>query len=301
MVFGYRDTFEYLECKNCGCVYISESPKDMARYYPEQYDSLRPIDDLRSRDPLKKFFAARKYAFEAFGKGLIGRVICRFYPVNTSLVALRRVRIDANSRVLDVGCGTGTLLYQLQAVGFRDLTGVDAFIKEGIRYSPTFNIFKGTIHDMDGNFDLIIFSHSLEHIPNQLETLRSVAELLKDNSMCVIVMPTVSSYAWKHYGVNWVGLDPPRHLFIHSVRSLELLLEKANLRLTDVVYNSTDFQFWASEQYVRDIPLKSPKSYHVNPKESIFSKREIKRFREAARQLNEKKQGDVATFYVEKH
>jgi len=211
MMFGYRDTFQYLECQNCGCVHISEIPKDMAKYYPEQYDSLRSIDDLRSRGPLKKFLAAKKYAFEAFGKGLIGRVICRFYPINTSLVALRRVHINANSRVMDVGCGTGTLLYQLEALGYGDLTGVDPYIKEDITYSPTFKVFKGTIHDMDGNFDLIIFSHSFEHVPDQLETLRSVARLLKDKGTCVIVMPTVSSYAWKHYGVNWVQLDPPRH------------------------------------------------------------------------------------------
>jgi len=51
---------------------------------------------------------------------------------------------------------------------------------------------------------------------------------------------------------------------------------------------------------LRDIPLKSPKSYCVNPNESIFSKQEIKRFRETARQLNEKKQGDIATFYIER-
>ncbi|MFB0523007.1 MAG: methyltransferase domain-containing protein, partial [Candidatus Bathyarchaeia archaeon] len=244
--------------------------------------------------------ATKKYVFEAFGKGLIGRVICNFYPINTSLVALRRVRINTNSRVLDVGCGTGTLLYQLEALGFRDLTGVDPYIKDDTTYSPTFKVFKGTIHDMDGSFDLIIFSHSFEHIPNQLETLRFAARLLKDKGTCVIGMPTVSSYAWKHYGVNWVGLDPPRHLFIHSIRSLTLLLLKANLRLTDVVYDSTEYQFWGSEQYVRDIPLKSAKSYYVNPNQSIFSKQEIKRFRETARELNKKKQGDQASFYIEK-
>jgi len=300
MMFGYRDTFEYFECQSCGCVQISEIPKDMAKYYPEEYYSLSQQPRDLYKNPLKKFLVAEKIAFEVFDKGLIGRVICRFYPANASLVALRRVRINTNSKVLDVGCGTGSLLYQLKIAGFRDLTGVDPFIKQGIVYSPNFTIFKGTIHDMEGCFDLIIFNHSFEHIPDQLETLRCVAKLLKDEGTCIIRMPTVSSYAWKHYGANWVQLDPPRHLFLHSIRSLKLLLEKTNLKLNDVVYDSTEFQFWGSEQYIRDIPLKSPKSYSVNPNESIFSKEEMKRFRDRARELNKKRQGDQAVFYIEK-
>ena len=302
MMFGYKDTFEYFECQRCGCVQISETPKDMAKYYPEGYYSLSLSQQLRDlyKNPLKKFLVAKKVVFEVFDKGVIGRIICRFYPTNTSLVALRRARTNTKFKVLDVGCGAGSLLYQLKIAGFTDLTGVDPFIKQDIVYSPNFTIFKGTIHDMDGSFDLIIFNDSLEHIPDQLETLRSVAKLLTNEGTCVISMPTVSSYAWKHYGANWVQLDPPRHLFIHSICSLKLLLEKANLKLTDVVYNSTEFQFWGSEQYVRDIPLKSPKSYSVNPKESMFSKEEMKRFRDRARELNEKRQGDQAIFYVEK-
>jgi SAM-dependent methyltransferase len=302
MMFGYKDTFEYFECRSCGCVQISETPKDMAKYYPEGYYSLSLSQQLRDlhKNPLKKFLVAKKVVFEVFDKGVIGRIMCRFYPINASLVALRRARTNTKVKVLDVGCGTGSLLYQLKIAGFTDLTGVDPFIKQDIVYSPNFTIFKVTIHDMDGSFDLIIFNDSLEHIPDQLETLRSVAKLLKNEGTCVISMPTVSSYAWKHYGANWVQLDPPRHLFIHSICSLKLLLEKASLKLTDAVYNSAEFQFWGSEQYVRDIPLKSSKSYSVNPKESMFSKEEMKRFRDRTRELNEKRQGDQAIFYVEK-
>jgi len=298
MKFGYKDTFEYFQCRNCGCVQISEIPKDLGKHYSEEYYSLR--DSVIKMHALKKFLVAKKVASEVFDKGLIGKVICRFRPPNTSLIALKRTHININSKLLDVGSGIGFLLYKLKIAGFRHLTGVDPFVKEDIVYSPNFIIVKGTIHDIEGSFDLILFNHSFEHIPDQLETLMAVQKLLDDKGTCIIRMPTVSSYAYEHYGSNWVQLDPPRHLFIHSIYSLKLLLEKTNLKLVNVVYDSNNSQFWGSEQYQRDIPLNSPKSYSVNPNESIFSKKDIKRYTEWSRELNENKQGDQAIFYIEK-
>ena len=249
---------------------------------------------------LKKFLVAKKVTSVVFDKGLIGKVIFRFHPPNAALIALKGAHINIDSKLLEVGSGTGSLLYKLKIAGFRHLIGVDPFVKEDIVYSPNCIIVKGTIHDINGNFDLILFDHSFEHIPDQLETLMSVQKLLDDKGSCIIRMPTVSSYAYEHYGPNWVQLDPPRHLFIHSINSLKLLLEKAHLKLVNTVYDSTKFQFWGSEQYQRDIPLNSPKSYSVNPNESIFSEKDMNKYTEWSRELNEKKQGDQAIFYIEK-
>jgi hypothetical protein len=113
-------------------------------------------------------------------------------------------------------------------------------------------------------------------------------------------MPTTSSYAWKHYGVNWVQLDAPRHLFLYSIESMKRLAEKADLVLDEIIYNSSDFQFWGSEQYLRDIPLLSDRSYGVNPSQSIFSDNQINEFKQKAKKLNLLNQGDQAAFYLKK-
>ena len=113
-------------------------------------------------------------------------------------------------------------------------------------------------------------------------------------------IPLVSSHAWEHYGVIWVQLDAPRHLYLHSRESFERLTRDAGLEPTEVVYDSDDFQFWGSEQYASGIPLKSERSHSTNPSRSIFSRAEIRTFRKKADELNRESRGDVASFYLRK-
>jgi hypothetical protein len=81
---------------------------------------------------------------------------------------------------------------------------------------------------------------------------------------------------------------------------MTLLAKEANLNLEKVVYDSTDFQFWGSEQYIKGISLIDPRSYGVNPSNSIFSDKEIAEFKQKAKDLNLKNQGDSCAFFLRK-
>jgi hypothetical protein len=81
---------------------------------------------------------------------------------------------------------------------------------------------------------------------------------------------------------------------------MKYLAERANLTLEDVAYDSSDFQFWGSEQYLKGISLFDPKSYKVNPNNSIFTKSQIKEFKKQADELNNSKQGDTCAFFLRK-
>ncbi len=65
-----------------------------------------------------------------------------------------------------------------------------------------------------------------------------------------------------------------------------------------MVWVSSPMQFWASEQYARDIPLDSPQSYWVNPMGSPFDAGTIRKMRRATRQLNAAQDGDEALFML---
>ena len=203
-----------------------------------------------------------------------------------------------DTHILDIGCGSGGLLYLFAEVGLNHLLGIDPFLEKDIVYDNGLKILKKSIHDVEGKWDLIMFHHSFEHIPDPTETLCKVAELLAKGGICLIRIPTVSSFAWENYKENWVQLDAPRHFFLHSLDSILRLAEKAFLKLEKVVFDSSSFQFWGSEQYKRDIPLKSEQSYGQNPNKSIFTKADIKKFEQEAKELNLKNQGDQAAFYL---
>lgn len=91
-----------------------------------------------------------------------------------------------------------------------------------------------------------MFHHSFEHISDPLEALETVRSLLAPNGRCLIRVPVVS-WARNEYGANWVQIDAPRHFFLHTEKSMEILAEKVGLEITRVEYDSTEFQFWGSE------------------------------------------------------
>lgn len=296
-MFGMRDTFTYFECEHCGCVQIVKPPDDLSKYYPQTYYSYHatPVID----PPLKRFLKKQRTNFVLTGKGLIGWLIQQIERVPDILKWVKHSSLNLDSKILDVGCGAGILLLQLQRLGFKHLEGVDPFLANDIFYDSGVKIWKKELKDMTGSFDLIMFHHSLEHIPTPQTYLENARKLLTPNGVVLIRVP-IAGTAWKHYGVNWVQLDPPRHLFLPTIKSMNLLAEQCGFEIFKTEFDSSDFQFWGSEQYIKEIPLNDPRSYSKNPKQSIFSSTDIATFKARAEALNREEQGDSACFYLRK-
>lgn len=298
MMLGIRDEHEYLECDACGCLHILNIPDNLPAYYPdEDYYS---YEQIKSHKGIKKLLVKLRDRYAATGSCFIGKLLNTFMP-QSKLQTLQKTGISKHSRILDVGCGAGHLLHSLQETGFDNLLGIDPFNAKDIHYENGLSIKKKSIHDMTENdWDLIMFHHSFEHVADQEETLSKAASMLKPGGTCLIRIPTVSSWAWQHYGVNWVQLDAPRHLYLHSIKSLQTLAEKMGLKLEDVVYDSFAFQLWGSNQYEKDTPLNDEGSYAVNPDKSPFTKENIAAFERKSAELNKNQQGDQAAFYLKK-
>ena len=294
MMFGYKDVFLYFQCSRCKCLQIEDFPPDMSKYYPDNYYSYQTIF---YRNKLKKLLTGLRDKYALFGKGFIGKLLHAKYP-NLALHCLSLLPVRKDTRILDVGCGGGALLNSMHELRMKNLLGVDPFIAKDIEYESGLTILKKEVRDVEGKWDIVMFHHSFEHIANPAKTLEAVTGLLAPGGYCVIRIPIASSYAWNHYRVNWVQLDAPRHFFLHSVESMNILAAQAELDISRVVYDSTAFQFWGSEQYIKDIPLTDERSYSQAPEKSIFSKREISAFTKRANDLNEAKQGDQAIFYL---
>ena len=81
--------------------------------------------------------------------------------------------------------------------------------------------------------------------------------------------------------------------------SFERLVAGAEFRIVKQWCDSTAFQFWGSEQYKRDIPLYSARSWLVDPERSIFSKEQIEAYEGRARELNASGRGDQIVAWLE--
>lgn len=300
MMFGFRDQFEYLECAACGCLQIAELPRDLSKYYPAEYYSFEKLNApaMTNRDCVRRSWRRLKYLVHRWAP-LLGRLIARAVGPVPLYEWLMPTGVGPSSSILDVGSGSGSLLLALGRLGFTNLTGVDPFIETDISYGIV-KIYKREVTEMAGTFDLVVLNHSLEHIPDQLRLMRELSRLLRPQGSVLIRTPVAGTFAWKHYGVNWVQLDPPRHLFIHTTRSIQILAGTAGFRIAGTVFDSGAFQFWGSEQYLRDIPLRAAQSYAMHGSNGIFTPSDIRLFETRAAGLNCNHDGDQARFYLRK-
>ncbi len=183
------------------------------------------LDPLPTAAEIAAFYPPAYY-------GSTGRKFKRYVEWAVRFVATRHVRflarrVPPGGRVLDVGCGRGTLLSALADRGLEthgvevSRTAVEgADPRAQIRIAPRL-AEAAYPHD---HFDLVILWHVLEHLPDPAETLAEVRRILRPGGDVVIAIPNFSSWQARWAGPAWFHLDPPRHLYHLPVEALRTLL-----------------------------------------------------------------------------
>lgn len=299
-MLGTKDVFTYINCYNCGCLYLSDVPGNLSDYYPTTYYSFNHKPDNRFVEWIRR--TRDQYAIT--NKGLLGGFLYYLFPLSTTRLLHWAGKTDRALSILDVGCGNGRELAYLLRAGFTNLYGIDPFIERDIldKQKQGLSIFKKDLWHWDKQHDLITFNHSLEHFTlSPIAVLSRVADLLKSQGKCVVRVPVADSYAFNHYKSDWVQIDAPRHYFIPTVKSMRLLAEQVGLRLEAIHYDSTELQYIGSEQYKHDIPLTDEQSYYSSKSGLKFvTWQKALRYRRLASRLNRLKQGDQAVFILAK-
>jgi SAM-dependent methyltransferase len=307
MLFGTRERFAYLRCRGCGAMRIARVPPDLARHYPsEYYDGgiAEPTASAsRERSPLVVIAgAARDRALLLSRRRRLSRWLRRWAPPVTADVQrvaefTRRAGLHSfDDPILDVGCGRrATNLATLRKVGFRRLLGIDPFLAEDGEFEGV-PLRRRSIEEETGSFQAITFHHSFEHVPDPGATLDAAARRLLPGGVILIRTPVMGTWFWDQFGTAWWELDPPRHLWIHTRTSLEILARRAGLVPFDVVWDSSYLEIIASEQIGRDIAWRESGSWFRDPPAG-YDAGKIARFKSLIRDLNLEGRAGRAGFY----
>lgn len=162
--------------------------------------------------------------------------------------------------LLDVGTGSGLLPHMARAKGYEvEGTDLSKHVSDNVPAKAGFPIHQGTLEEISftRKYDIITMLHVLEHTSNPLRTLQKCKELLNDGGYLIVVVPNyrsldthikdllsrlkLKSRPYKHLALG-------HHNFVFSLKSLEILGERAGLR---VIYRQTRQPAWRASAWHR--------------------------------------------------
>jgi len=138
--------------------------------------------------------------------------------------------LQAPSRLLDVGCGSGVMLARMQSLGWQvEGVEVDPGAVEAAR-SRGVPVRLGTLEQQgypENLFDAVHSAHVIEHVHEPMRLLSECCRVLKPGGTLVNLTPNVEGWGHRRYGAAWLNLDPPRHLTLFSTTTLKRAAEQS--------------------------------------------------------------------------
>lgn len=152
-------------------------------------------------------------------------------------IFLKRVKMISQfskpSRALEIGCSTGLMLSLLRMRGF-EVMGIEMSQEAaGVAKARGIDVVVVPFEKVKLNqkFDLVIFNHTLEHLPDPLEALKKAKLLLRLNGILFIDLPNFDSLVAKILKDRWPLLLPEEHLWHFTRKSLSLLLSRLDFKI----------------------------------------------------------------------
>ncbi|RME76270.1 MAG: class I SAM-dependent methyltransferase [Planctomycetota bacterium] len=224
-------SFSYYFCSFCDWEFLwpQLSDEELVFYYPQEdygpYQSPKKKED----SILKKWTLQAIYGYPGPKRPLFAPLLAKifqkkyFFPPHI-----------LKGKALEIGPGNGRLLSFLSQLGWEI---------EGVEWNPSvaaklqkagYKVKAGTLEQQnypDQRFDLVVALHVVEHLRNPLAFFKEVSRILKPNGWLWIETPNRKAFGRKLCKSFWMGNDPPRHFFLFSPKSFQILSTLSNLQI----------------------------------------------------------------------
>lgn len=244
--FGAPGHWNHRRCLSprCGLIWLDPMPltSELVKAYIG-FDTHRPPKRSQNQSVTSRIRQMAKHGYLARNYGYLPSapasqqwlsLLVHLRPGGTAMAAgeVMYLKASPGRRLLDVGCGSGEFVERMAKLGW-NAEGID-FDPEAIHNGASrgLRVSVGSLveqHYCDSCFDAVCLNHSLEHMPEPLETLRQVRRILKPGGRMTLTVPNADSLGHRIFGSNWIHLDPPRHLYLFGPRSLRHMAIAAGL------------------------------------------------------------------------
>lgn len=216
---GKIGNFQYVRCRDCGLSY--QNPRVHMEQIKDFYDS--------------EYIAHRKKKDWGPLTPLYERAMTKHDRDKEKIIS-QYVRLNADSRVLDVGCAVGTFLLYLKDQYQCFISGVD--FKDDLSF-PRFDeidFHNGLFYEQENlqknSYDLITMWHFLEHCYDPMASLEKAKSLLKQDGKLIIEVPRLDSLSYTLFKNKWPGVQAPQHTVMFDKEHFISIAEKAGLKVS---------------------------------------------------------------------
>ena len=199
---------DFVVCRNCGLISQRALPstEDVREFYPDDYRNHRTekaglLSSLKQIQFQRQATRLGKHAAPA-------------------------------SAILEIGCGSGGLLFALKRNGYSNLYGSDMAASakascEAAGIPFALGNAEQAFPFADKTFDLILLNNVIEHLVNPVVFLRAAKERLSPNGKIILITPNSRAFDATIFKKHWAGLHAPRHTFIFNDENALRLKEAA--------------------------------------------------------------------------
>lgn len=200
-------------CDTCGLVWVDPRPteSEINEFYSEKYRS----------DYKGDFEPKMKHCWRETHRA-IGRLE-GLAPYYTS-----------GAKILDIGAGAGFFAYVLrkngaQVDGIEPNKGYAGFAQNKLGIDSITMGYLGDV-EKEGYYDIITINHVFEHLPNPLESLLQMKQLLNAEGRIILEVPNIKATYHSPNKVFHVG-----HLYWYSPETIRAMAAKAGFKVVDLV------------------------------------------------------------------
>lgn len=251
-LWGVPGRFQSKECPHCRLLWLDPrpSPESIAECYRDYYtheeprscgEPARPLAELRDR--LREVILCGYFGYRNLHRdhrlcrygGLLGRIpLLRYRAIYDDLGDRFPVFVNRKDNLLvDVGCGRGDFLARMKTLGW-NVQGIEPDpVSAALAASRGIPVFHGTLNEAalpDAIADEVVMSHVLEHLHDPHSVISECFRILRPGGRLVILTPNNESLGHQFFKEDWPALDPPRHLFVFSGKSLDRILRESLFR-----------------------------------------------------------------------
>lgn len=245
-LFGVSGVWTFKHCAGCDGLWLDPIPRDLRRSYQFYHTHLDLFDAdagsvwgriLRAiYKPIKGGYLQARFKYRE-------KVGPPWWRVFAPLAFLHPAGIDGiagdamflvapftGARLLEVGCGNGSMLEKMQNRGWH---------VEGVEFDPDcvarveargLKCYGRDLRELglpDETFDAIYLGHVIEHLYEPGGLLKECWRVLKPDGHLVMTTPNAKSWGHRHYRQDWRGLESPRHLQIFNPQNLLRLTKES--------------------------------------------------------------------------